>query len=94
MVEITIDETRVGHIFRDAIGHFSEDTRVNRRSLIEAASRESNFLGTDRFGNDWFAETRGDRTQLWTRVRDGKITNGGINRPPRRLISVGLSMRR
>jgi hypothetical protein len=89
MADVTIDETRVGHIFRDAVGHFQEDNPANRQALTETASRESNFVGTDAFGNDWFAEVRADGTQLWTRVRDGKITNGGINRPPRDLVYPG-----
>jgi hypothetical protein len=64
MPEITIDETRLGHIFRDAIGHFREDTPANRQALIEVANRESNFLGTDARGNDWFAGLRADGAQL------------------------------
>jgi hypothetical protein len=47
MPGITIDESRVVHIFRDAEGHFREDTDANRRVLIEVASRATNFLGTD-----------------------------------------------
>ncbi len=92
MPHITIDETRLRHIFRDAVGHFQEDTPANRLALIEMANEESNFLGTDAFGNDWFAGVRADGTQLWTRVRDGKITNGGINKPPRNPIYPGLSI--
>jgi hypothetical protein len=87
---VTIDETRVGHIFRNAVGHFQDDTPANRQALIEVASQESNFLGTDAFGNDWFAEIRADGAQLWTRVRHGKITNGGINRPARTPVYPGL----
>jgi hypothetical protein len=83
MADVTIDERRVGHIFREAHGHFREDTPANRQALIEVASRAGNFLRRDRFGNDWFAELRADGTQLWTRVRGGKITNGGVNRTPR-----------
>ena len=93
MADVAIDERRVGHIFRDAAGHFREDTPGNRRVLIEVARRESNFLGTDRFDNHWFAELRDDGTQLWTRVRDGKITNGGINSVPRNFVSAGLTIR-
>ena len=81
---ITIDESRIGHIFRDAEGHFAEDTEVNRRALIDTANRPVNFVGADRFGNAWFIETRSDGSQVWVQVRDGKITNGGINPAPRR----------
>jgi hypothetical protein len=80
---ITIDENRVGHIFRDVEGHFPEDTDLNRQSLIEVANTPGNFIGADRFGNAWFAETRSDGTQVWAQVRRNEITNGGINPVPR-----------
>jgi hypothetical protein len=80
---ITIDEDRIGHIFREAEGHFHWDTAVNRRSLIDAASRPENFLGIDRFGNEWFVEIQVDGTQIWVQVRNGKIANGGVNMTPR-----------
>jgi filamentous hemagglutinin len=60
MPAITIDERRTSHIFRDAEGHFREDTSVNRRALVQVANRPTNLVGTDRFGNSWFAETRTD----------------------------------
>ena len=82
MPRLTIDESKVRHIFRNAEGHFREDTDANRRLLIDVASRRTNFLGTDRVGNDWYAENLADGTQVWVRVRDDKIVNGGINRRP------------
>jgi len=83
MPGITIDESWVVHIFREAEGHFREDTDANRRLLIDVASRGTNLLGTDRAGNDWYAENRADGTQVWVRVRRGKIVNGGMNHNPR-----------
>jgi hypothetical protein len=83
MPTITIDEARAAHLFRDAKGHFREDNAVNRRLLLDVASRPENFRGTDQFGTDWFMETRGDGTQVWVHVRGGKITNGGANAIPR-----------
>ena len=80
---ITIDETRIEHIFRDAEGHFAEDTELNRQALLDTANRPANFVGTDRFGNAWFVEIRADGSQNWVQVRGGKITNGGINSRPR-----------
>jgi filamentous hemagglutinin len=82
MPTITIDESRLGHIFREAEGHFHEDNPVNRQTLIDVANRPANLLGTDRFGNTWVAETRAG-AQIWVQIRGGKITNGGINLPPR-----------
>jgi hypothetical protein len=89
MPAITIDESRATHIFRNARGHFREDTPVNHRTLIEVATRAEHFLGADRFGNHWFADTRSDGIQVWVHVRDGKITNGGINAPPQNLRRLG-----
>ena len=83
MPAVTIDEAKVRHIFRDATGHFREDNPVNRQILIDTANRPANFVGTDRFGTDWFAETRPDGAQVWVQIRDGKITNGGLNLTPR-----------
>jgi hypothetical protein len=83
MPDITIDETRVDHIFRDTEGHFREDTDANRRLLIQVASRRANAVGTDRVGNTWYAENLADGTQVWVRVRGNKIVNGGINQNPR-----------
>jgi hypothetical protein len=68
MPSITIDERRTRHIVRDAKGRFREDTDANRRLLIEAASRRENFVGTDRAGSDWYAESLADGTQIWVRV--------------------------
>ncbi len=82
MPAITFDERRAPHIFRRALGHFHEDTPINRRLLLDVANRPENLHGTDRFGTDWFMETRGDGSQIWVHVRDGKITNGGVNPTP------------
>jgi filamentous hemagglutinin len=80
MAAITIDESRVGHIFRDAEGDFREDSDVNRQILIDVANKRTNLLGTDRAGNAWYAETLTDGiTQVWVRVRHDKVVNGGIN---------------
>ena len=91
MAGIAIDEERAGHIFREADGHFGEDTVANRQVLIDAATQPENFLGVDRFGNGWFVEMRADGTQIWAQVRDGKITNGGVNMTPRAFDFADLS---
>ena len=79
---ISIDESRAEHTFRDAEGHFA-DTPANRTLLIDTAGNSSNLLGTDKWGNDWYAKTQPDGTQVWASVREGKITNGGLNVTPR-----------
>lgn len=83
MSGITIDENSARHIFRNAPGHFREDTEANRRLLITVAGKRTNFLGTDRSRNEWYAENLADGTQVWLRVRGDKIVNGGINHSPR-----------
>jgi hypothetical protein len=88
MPKITIDESRLGHIFREAVDHFHEDNAVNRQRLISAASRRENFVGTDRYGNAWFAEDLADGTQVWVRVRGDQIINGGLNHSPRDVSGV------
>jgi len=52
MAAVVIDDACVRHIFRNAAGHFREDTPGNRQALTEMANRAANFVGTDRFGYD------------------------------------------
>ncbi len=89
--DIVIPEGRAKHIFRDAPGHV-RDTPTNRQLLREVAADESAKLGTDKFGNEWFAKTNPDGTQVWVQVRHGEIINGGLNQVPRNYNSqMGLS---
>ena len=87
----TIDQKKLGHIFRDRKGHLP-DTPENRSLLEKTASDRKRQQGKDRHGNDWAAETREDGTQVWTQSRDGKIINGGVNDSARKFNSeTGLS---
>jgi hypothetical protein len=82
MDAITLEQglnKRVSHIFRDIEGHFVEDTPVNREILINIALNADNYLGTDKWGNNWYAKTQADGTQIWVQVRNGEIINGGFN---------------
>jgi hypothetical protein len=89
--DIVIPEGRAKHIFRAAPGHL-RDTPANRQWLRELAADGSARLGTDKFGNEWFARTNPDGTQLWVQVRHGEIINGGLNQVPRNYNSqMGLS---
>ena len=54
---ITIDESRLRHIFRVADGHFPIDTAANRRALLHVAGNPANRLGVDRFGVAWAAQS-------------------------------------
>ncbi len=89
--ESVIPEGRAKHIFRTAPGHLP-DSPTNRRLLQELTADESARLGTDQFGNEWFARTNPEGTQLWVQVRHGEIINGGLNQVPRNYNSqMGLS---
>jgi hypothetical protein len=70
------------------VGHLRDDNALNRQRLISAASRRENFLGTDRFGNAWYAEDLADGTQVWVRVGGNRIINGWLNDSPRDVMEV------
>jgi hypothetical protein len=81
--QITISPNRAGHVFpkQGKPGHLP-DTPENRQLLITTTSKQANFLGTDKFGNDWYAAIRPDGKQVWVQVRGNTIINGGLNRYP------------
>jgi hypothetical protein len=87
LAAVAIDESRAAHIFRDAEGHFCEGNAVNRQRLISTASRRANLLGTDRFGNAWYAQNTAEG-QVWAQVRGDKIVNGGLNQRSRDIAEV------
>jgi filamentous hemagglutinin len=59
------------------------DTPENRRLLEMLVSHRGNQLGTDMYGNEWFAEMLSDGRQVWAKVRNGEIKYGGIRRVPK-----------
>lgn len=75
------------HIFRDATGHFLDDTAANR-SVIQGAIDPANLRSTitlpDGSTLARYFQTLPDGTQAWVEVRNGvEITNGGLNATPR-----------
>ena len=89
---VTISPNDVSHIFRNAPGHLPDDTPQNRQLLIDTASDPDNYLGNDKYGNEWYSEIRSDGTQIWVKVRNDLIRNGGVNQTPRTFNQVsGLS---
>jgi hypothetical protein len=78
----SIDKNKA-HIFRFVEGHFEDDTPANRQLLIDTVLNINNYLGTDKWGNDWYAQTCLDYTQIWVQIRKGEIINGGLNLIPR-----------
>ncbi len=81
--KMTTNEAQMKHMFRKADGHFLQDTPANRAAIEKAASNSKNFLGVDKYGNSWYAETLPNGTQTWAEVRNGIITEGGLNQVPK-----------
>jgi len=79
---IPSDTSQTDHIFGDRPGHVP-DTPANRQMLVDTASDQSNFQGTDQWGNDWYAQTQSDGSQVWVSSRNGVIQDGGVNLTPR-----------
>ncbi len=76
------DRSTLKHIFRDSPGHLS-DTQNNRKMIEAVANNPHNKMGTDKYGNTWYAKTNTNGTQTWVRTRNGVITNAGLNPTPR-----------
>lgn len=81
-VGVGIAEDSAGHIFRNGLGHLAEDTPENR-ALLESAVKSDNYVETKYPGVDVYRETLPNGTQVWAEVKDGSITNGGVNSTPR-----------
>ncbi|MBT1136885.1 hypothetical protein EFT68_16010 [Lactiplantibacillus plantarum] len=77
-------------MYKNTEGHFSEWSQKHDDTLLRVAHRKSNFQRMDIFGNDWYAETTKTHRQIWVRVRDGKITDGGINSRPVPVMKDGM----
>lgn len=75
------NDSQLGHIFGDRPGHLP-DTPENRQLLVDVANDDDNYLGTDKYGNEWHARQESDGSQTWTTSRGGTIQNGGQNNPP------------
>jgi hypothetical protein len=83
--EFPPNNSQLDHIFRNDVGHLSEDTVVNRSILLNAIS-PNNFITTNQFGNQVYASLLDDGTEVWVYVRDGIIVNGGVNLIPKWII--------
>ncbi|EHR52031.1 hypothetical protein SacmaDRAFT_3826 [Saccharomonospora marina XMU15] len=78
--------SNTSHIFRNAPGHLAEDTAENR-ALIKSALDPANLRQTDPLKDGTllyrYFRILPDGTQVWAEVRNGEITNGGLNDTPR-----------
>jgi hypothetical protein len=67
------------------------DTPIIQEQL-HSLINERNHLGTDSFGNDWYAQLLPDGKQLWANVRSSELQYAGIRDVPRSFDpKVGLS---
>lgn len=74
--------SQLKHMFADRPGHLP-DTPENRTLLESVANNPNNYLGTDSMNTQWYAQIQPDGSQIWARVWNGSIFNGGINEIPR-----------
>jgi len=56
---------------------------TSRQTLTEVANDPASVLGKGGFGSTWAAKILQDGTQVWVQIRNGRITNGGVNARPR-----------
>lgn len=80
----TIPNDKLSHIFRKKEGHFSQETNYGKRLLTEIANNEKYYLGLDQHGNGWYAKITRNGKQIWVRTKGNHITDGGINKVPKK----------
>jgi len=81
--KLTTNPNKLNKMFRNARGHFPTNTAGNRALITRTANAPENYLGTDARGSQWFAQTRPDGSQVWAKVRNGIITEAGLNQAPK-----------
>lgn len=75
------NEKNIQHIFKDRPGHIT-DTPTNRKIITDITTDVKNYLGTDQYGNHWFAKILDNGQQAWAQTRNGIIRNCGLNAIP------------
>lgn len=76
------EDSQLQHIFRDAPGHFANDTPANRGLITGTLSDPANYVGTDAYGNEIYTQPLPDGRQVWVQIRGDVIQNAGINDVP------------
>ena len=51
--------------------------------LEDTANNKKNYLGKDKYGNEWYQKNLENGKQVWVEVRNGKIIDGGLNNIPK-----------
>ena len=80
--QLPTKDSQLKHIFRNAEGHLL-NTPENRKLITEAANNPNNFVGIDKYGNQWYSAIQSDGSQIWVISRNGTIQNAGKNNPPK-----------
>ena len=78
---LRIAPEREGHMWDTREGHVP-DTALNRAIIENTANNLKNYRGTDEQGNAWYTQTLKSGSQAWAEVRNGTITEAGINKTP------------
>lgn len=76
------DDSQIKHIFREKKGHLP-DTPENRTLIENVANNQNNYIGTDRYGTQWYSKTQPDGKQIWVRIYNDRIINAGENETPK-----------
>jgi hypothetical protein len=71
------------HIFRNAKGHLENDTFENRKMFLDVTNDSQNFMGKDGNGVEWYNKINEDNSQIWVKVKNGSISDAGVNTVPR-----------
>jgi hypothetical protein len=59
------------------------DTPQNRRIIVETYADKKNFIGTDKWGKEYFAKLLPDGRESWVRKRGDIYESAGINNIPK-----------
>lgn len=76
------NSSQIRHILADRPGHLP-DTPRNRQTLVEVANDSDCYVGKSSSGLDWYEKIEPDGSQIWVKVYNGTISDGGINYIPR-----------
>ena len=73
------------HIFREDEGHLTFSEK-NVKIISKLINNDKNItLEKDKNGNTWYSKTNEDGSQIWEKVHNGTLSNGGINKTHRPL---------